>query len=66
MKEELSMCTSDDDPAREPDPGEVTLTPAGEVVVKKHEKAQPQPPDKTIHPRRPTPPVPPNLDEETP
>ena len=60
------MSTSDDDPDRKPDPGEVTLTPAGDVTVKKHEDAPPQRRDKTIHPRRPMPPVPEKSDDETP
>ena len=48
--DELQDCEQPEDKNR--------LKPAGEAVVKQHPEAQPPPPGKTIHPRRPLPPVP--------
>lgn len=39
----------------QPPADEAKLKPAGEATVKLHENAQPPPPGKTIHPRRPIP-----------
>lgn len=39
-------------------PRETRIDPLGEVVVETHPAPPKGPPDKTIHPRRPLPPVP--------
>jgi hypothetical protein len=39
-------------------PGEISLKPAGEVVVTHEDMPAKLPEDKRIHPRRPLPPVP--------
>lgn len=48
----------------EPPADKSKLKPAGEAVVKQHPDAQPAPPGKTIHPRRPLPPVPDKSSDE--
>ena len=50
--------SDDSKPAPEEESEEVRLRPAGDEHVKHHKEATPAPPGKTIHPRRPLPPVP--------
>lgn len=52
----------DEDPEEHPS-GEVRLEPAGDYTLTRHDEAQPQPPGKTIHRRRPMPAVPEKPDD---
>jgi len=45
-------------PAPSNEPRETRLEPVGEIVVEHHPAPPKGPPNKTIHPRRPLPPVP--------